>query len=278
MSIRKLDVRRSASLLAASTIAALVTHSQVPDASAVPSAAKSTVTSSRANKSRRFLGPVQEVGNGKARSFVVVNRAGQPTQLGLIFTRKALSGLPDTLPETEYTLPLPQQVAVPPFDHLTMSWNPHGHPPEDIYDEEHFDLHFYMISQQQRDLILPNVLNGEQPPASQFIPQNYFPIPGIVPRMGVHWLDATSPELNGGPFNSTFIYGFFQGDLIFLEPMVSLALLQTKPNVTLPISQPQAFARTGYYPTSYTISYQPRRREYTISLNNLIFHTGVTIE
>ena len=62
---------------------------------------------------RRFLGPVRNMGNGKIRSYVTLGIAGTPREVGIVFTQRALTGLPDTLPETEYTLPLPKLPRLP---------------------------------------------------------------------------------------------------------------------------------------------------------------------
>ncbi len=45
--------------------------------------------------------------------------------------------------------------------------------------------------------------------------------------MGNHLLDSRSPELKDSlPFGSTFIYGAYDGELIFWEPMITLELLR----------------------------------------------------
>ncbi|RYD93814.1 MAG: hypothetical protein EOP50_10530, partial [Sphingobacteriales bacterium] len=55
--------------------------------------------------------------------------------------------------------------------------------------------------------------------------------------MGKHWADTTAVEFHGKKFEKTFIYGSYNGKFIFLEPMIALDYLKTKPNITLPISQ-----------------------------------------
>jgi hypothetical protein len=54
-----------------------------------------------------------------------------------------------------------------------------------------------------------------------------------IPRMGTHWPDMRSPELQGmlgnpqgyRPFTTTFIYGSWDGDFIFAEPMITRAFI-----------------------------------------------------
>jgi hypothetical protein len=222
---------------------------------------------------RTFLkrGPAQQVGNGVARAYVLTDRIGNPLEVGIEFSQKALTGLPEEGFGTEYTLALPKQASLLPFDHVTMDWNPHGHPPLESYGEPHFDFHFYMMSQAERNQILPTDPLGDLQPAPEFLPSLYFNTHSVVPRMGVHWLDLTSPELNGGDFNTTFIYGYFKGEMNFLEPMVSLAFLQSKTNITLPIRQPEKFGKAGYYPSQYSVRYDRSHRRYYIALGGLMF-------
>jgi hypothetical protein len=60
----------------------------------------------------------------------------------------------------------------------------------------------------------------------------------------------------------------------FVEPMVTKAFLETKPNITIPLKQPAAFPKRGYYPTSYSMKYDATRQEYTVSLDGLTLRHG----
>ena len=113
-------------------------------------------------------------------------------------------------------------------------------------------------------------------PAPEYIPTNYAPggPPGVapadvaIPLMGVHWGDVTSPELpwiGGAPFTETFIYGTWNGKVIFAEPMITKAFLESKPSFsrTLPTAQ------KGYNPGSYRIYWNQRTQEYRVALTEL---------
>ena len=54
--------------------------------------------------------------------------------------------------------------------------------------------------------------------------------------MGLHWLDIGAPELNGGEFRYTLYYGSWNGRIIFDEPMITKAVLESREtvDVTLP--------------------------------------------
>lgn len=58
--------------------------------------------------------------------------------------------------------------------------------------------------------------------------------------MGSHWVYEKTPELHGQPFTHTFIYGTYDGKVIFIEPMVAKSFLEQKPSVKAPIPQPSS--------------------------------------
>ncbi len=227
------------------------------------------------SKSRIFLGEVKVLGNGMVWSWVKSDEKGTPTALGVTFTETALSGLPEKPPANglygwEYTLTIPKQVVTAPFTHIGIDWNPHGHIPPGIYDVPHFDFHFYLITSKERDKITArgtDLSKCYRKPASKFIPAGYILPQGTeYPRSGVHWIDPSSTEFNQQPFTLTFIYGSYNGQVTFIEPMMTRAFLETKPDIVEPIKLPVAYQKSGYYPAAYSVKYDPVRREYTIAL------------
>ncbi|MEO7905371.1 MAG: hypothetical protein ABIT06_00220 [Saprospiraceae bacterium] len=92
--------------------------------------------------------------------------------------------------------------------------------------------------------------------------------------MGVHWYDETSPEINGGEFTGTLIYGSYLGQITFIEPMISLAYLQPKPSMTFNIKQPAKYQRTGYWPTTYSVKFNAVSKEYEITIEGFIHRTA----
>ncbi|MBD2721494.1 hypothetical protein [Hymenobacter armeniacus] len=239
----------------------------------------STRSESAAKTEKTFYGPAVPLGQGVGRAWVTVNAAGTPTAMGVDISARSVAAQ-GTAP-TEHTFRLPQQVAVPPFDHIEIGWNPNGHEPNNIYTLPHFDLHFYMITEAFQATIpfLAPVVNGAPVfdlfPAPGYLPVAYQMGPGLVPNMGAHSVDVLAPEFNGGVFSKTFIYGSYQGHITFLEPMFTLDYLTSLNNQTsfnpIPIRPPQYVERAGYYPTSYTISYDDSPEQYRISLNNLVY-------
>lgn len=222
------------------------------------------------SKSGTFIGETKSLGNGMVRSWITLDN-GNVSAIGISFTDMALSGLP-VENSTEYTLLLPEQASVTPFNHIGLDWNPKGHEPIGIYDKPHFDFHFYMISQEERNNITAageDLAKLSKNISSEYIPEGYVPTPGGIPRMGAHWIDPSSPEFNNRSFTKTFIYGFYDGKMVFVEPMVTKAFLETLPNTTDLIKVPAKYPKKAYYPTRYKVSYNATVREYSISIEGM---------
>jgi uncharacterized protein len=228
-------------------------------------------------KGNIFTGEIRLVGNGAAWSWVECDAKMTPMRIGVTFTETALSGLPADPPLSqltwEYPLALPAQVDVPPYTHIVINWEPRGHVPPGIYDVPHLDFHFYLIDPAQRVKITCKDSDQSKcsaKPDAKFMPAEYILPPGTdMPRMGVHWIDPSSPEFNKQPFTKTFIYGSYDGSLSSVEPMTAKTYLDTRPNISETIKLPTAYQRHGYYPAAYIVKYDPVRKEYTVALDGL---------
>lgn len=235
-------------------------------------------------KEGTVLGQFTILGNGTVRTWAKLNKQGKPQAIGVTFSENALAGLPETgagppdMPSVMHELALPKEALITGFDHIGLDWNPKGHVPKGVYNVPHFDVHFYRVPVRELAQITAmgkDLARCERQPAKQYMPAGYILPPGTsVPGMGAHALDASSPELHGQPFTQTFMHGFYNGNLIFLEPMVAKSFLETKPNVVTPVKLPKAYARKGFYPTRYRISYDPVRKEYTVALEGLTWRPG----
>ncbi len=103
-------------------------------------------------------------------------------------------------------------------------------------------------------------------------PQDYIDVGAAVAGMGNHLVDALDPELADPKlgFSSTFIYGAYDGKLIFLEPMVSHAFLSSRPQECRPIRAPKTYAVAGYYPTRYCVRHDASDGTYRVTLEGLV--------
>lgn len=236
------------------------------------------VTAGGIAKAATYKGAPVHVGKGTARIVVQTDKSGKLSSVAVMMTPGALKGLPTKLnkktPEGswEYPLQMPKHGPKTGYTEVVIDWNPHGHPPPHIYTVPHFDFHFYGISPAAVKKIS---FTGPKDPATKvsnmaLIPPDYRVIPDTaVNEMGVHAVDLTAPEFHGKPFTATFIYGYNKGQLIFLEPMVTLAYLNTKPNLSLPVKTPAQYSRTGYYPTRYSVRYDEHSKTYLLALEGL---------
>jgi hypothetical protein len=221
--------------------------------------------SSMVDQPNTTLGETVTLCHGKAQSFVTKDAKGNPERIGFTFSEEALSNLPAKDTMTPIPAPADNGTLV---DHISVDWNTHGHEPVGIYDKPHFDIHFYWISEVEQNKIVVGP-EMEVLPSSDFIPTNYQAIPGGVPMMGKHWADVTGREFNGQPFDYTIIYGSYNGRFIFNEPMVTLAFFQSKKDFKADIKQPAKVQREGYYPKSYSVTYDAAKKMYTVSLDQL---------
>ena len=205
------------------------------------------------DKAGTFSGPEASIYQGKGKSWVKLDGNGSVQQLGVTIDDAAMNSLPTIGSGTEVTLALNLEAkTATPFDHIEVGWNPLGHEPSGIYDKPHFDFHFYTVPESEVKGATDNVkLNAN--PAADYLPQNYVPGPP-VPQMGKHFIDVTSPELNGQPFTQTFLFGTYDAKVTFYEPMITLAFLKATTTFERSIPQSAKFKKAGYYPTKMSIT------------------------
>ncbi len=221
-----------------------------------------------------FYGPTVEMGNGWIRTWANIKRSNNtPMAIGVEYGVGALDNLstdPTAFETNTFMLSLHQKVkAITPFDHVMVDWNPEGHEPAGIYTVPHFDIHFYKIPVAEQMMItsLPTA-----PPAAGYLPASYVINAGPVPNMGTHWLDPSSPELppTFSAFTYTMIYGSNNGDVIFIEPMITKEFLASGATVNKDYPQPSSYAPSNtYYPSTYNI-WEANGRHY-VSLSNFVW-------
>lgn len=250
-------------------------------------------------------------GNGTLTAYSQAHQ-GRPVAVGLVMTEDVLEGLPYDPPTAglwcydkdgdgeidpmhecaggyEDALHLGERFRTEvdsPFTYVLTNWNPMGHMPPGVYDKPHFDVHFYLNDNEERLAIRPGPCNvlvhcddypkGKNLPDERYLHPDFADLDAVEPAMGNHLVDTTAPEHHGEPFTHTFIYGIWDGEVTFYEPMVTHAWYQGLVDGTIedscfPIKQPQAFQRSGWYPTSYCIEFRENRHELTTSLQDFVY-------
>jgi hypothetical protein len=287
-------------------LAACTQPADTPTATdAAVSATINAASASRATEPgvHRQYGTPQKIGNGTVRTYVVLDQknSGAPLEVGVALSEGAMDGLPAPVPGTMnmhmFLLDMPAQNPTP-YKFVQFDWNPMGHEPAGVYDLPHFDFHFYTVSKDVRASILPSDPQYAQKaasfPAAEYrapfyidaaTPAGITPAQASVPQMGLHWLDVRSPELQGmagnpagfKPFTKTFIYGSWDGQFIFDEPMITRAYIMEKRTATdaavrdeiVPVPTAQRYSPAGYYPSAYRIAWDAQAKEYRVSLVQL---------
>jgi len=244
-----------------------------------------------------FRGRVEKIGAGTVQSFVTLDPSGAPLAIGVTMSPGALEQLPpvpntvsrcfdldgngrytghECMGDEERILDVPvDSSAGLPFRWISVNWNPAGHH-NTPYVQPHFDFHFNAVDRSRIEAIAPgrcgeladcgDFKRATRPVPARYLPNGYIDVGAVVPRMGNHLLDSQSPELKDSlPFTTTFIYGAYEGELIFWEPMITLDFLQKTHNVCMEIRQPKAFRQAGYYPTRYCVR-QDGQGQRTVSL------------
>jgi len=254
----------------------------------------------------RQYGAAQQVGNGTVRTYIVTDQknGGRPLEVGVALSEQALEGLPAPVESTDpmanmhmYTLELPARNPTQ-YKFVQFDWNPKGHEPDSVYTYAHFDFHFYTVPVEVRNSILPSdpqyAAKAANYPAPEYRPPFYLdaataanaPAAAVtIPMMGLHWLDVRSPELQKltgnpagyRPFTKTFIYGTWDGQFIFDEPMITRAYILEKKTATdpsvvdevVPMPTAQKYSPAGFYPSAYRITWDAQQKEYRIALTQL---------
>jgi len=201
-------------------------------------------------KYNTFKGEEIPMGTGYARSWITLSHTDVPLAIGIEMTEAAITSLVDH--SLAFMLPLHHKaIDATAFEHIVINWNLHGHPPTGIFTVPHFDFHFYTITNEERLAIpiypLAMAAFDNLPPVG-YMPASYSPDPGGVPQMGKHWGAGTVAP---GTFTKTMTLGSYNGEVNFIEPMITLDALLSGVAFSLPYAQPNLFAEHTYYPTKY---------------------------
>lgn len=196
--------------------------------------------------------------------FVKKDRNGNPESFGISFSEGALEGQPHK--GASYIIPMPSDQGIL-VNHVSFDYATGHHSP--IYDMEHLTAHFYYISEAEKNAIKDTGPEIDSIPPVEFHPKDYVPIPGGVAKMGKHWPDVTAEELNGEPFKRSLAYGSYNGNFIFVEPLINMAFLKSKPNAEWPIKEQSKVQQTGFYPATYALSFDEDTKLYNLTFGNL---------
>ena len=189
-----------------------------------------------------------------AKSFINLDRNGNPASISVEISNEVIaSNL--LLEDKEYEIPLPSDVDDIPFKGIGLNWT-EGDIESYVYNSPHFGIRFYTISEIQRDRITSDLFDASYTaPDDQYLPKDYLLLPDSAkPGMGSCWIDIEADEFNGEAFSQTLIYGFHDGKMTCIEPMITLDFLSRAKNLNSEIKQPEKYEQMAYYPTTYSIN------------------------
>ena len=228
-----------------------------------------------------IFGPSQPLGNGAAKTYVTLDAAERPTEVGVRLSATALDNLPqDAGPAQATMLAFPDRRPHP-VQPRHAELEPAGARPGRLFGRPHFDVHFDMVPMGAMQAISPSdrqfTAKAQHLPDPKYIPQGYVVPPGssaatqAVPGMGVHLVDGSDSTLVPGKYNfqQIIINGVWDGRYTFIEPMITRERLLTQPDVQGNLKQPQAYQMTAFYPTTYGIHVDPQTKDYLIALTGL---------
>lgn len=156
-------------------------------------------------------------------------------------------------------------------DHLTVFWEPHGHPPG-AYLTPHFDFHFYSISSATREAI--DCVDTTKPgalPAGYAMVDVDIPDLGLleglcVPTMGMHALLSTELE-SDGLFTGTMVIGYDKAAPLFFEPMITRELLMRRESFDLAMPEVPGLPAGVRYPARYQAVYDAATDSYAFTFS-----------
>ncbi len=162
------------------------------------------------------------------------------------------------------------------FTRLSVDWNAGGHPPA-AFMTPHFDFHYYLIPPADIAAIDCKVeRKPESLPAGYSLPDvplppEMVPMMGVpqlvglcVPKMGMHAVPTAEVERKDA-FAGTMVIGYYKGTPIFIEPMISKAMLMKKASFDLPL--PSVPGLKGPRPTKFHAEYDATLRAYRFALS-----------
>ena len=154
------------------------------------------------------------------------------------------------------------------IDHMAINWEAHGHPPA-TFLAPHFDFHFYNVTRDRVEAI--DCTDTSKPPT---LPAGYalpdLDIPGMgvlvglcVPRMGMHAM-AEGHVGATDTFGAAMMLGYYGGEPVFFEPMVSQARLLEASDFSVPIPRVENLPDGVRYPGAFRAEYDAAAEAYRL--------------
>ncbi len=228
-------------------------------------------------QARTIEGECGEVYGGQVCTWATLDSTDQVTEFGATVPLATIEGAPADMemawpPAAQASLALPEAArAATGVQHLAINWEAHGHPPGP-YLTPHFDFHFYSIPVADRiaidctDVTKPTMIPAGYALEDMDIPGLGLLVGTCVPEMGMHSLPAS--ELSSTEiFNGTMVVGYYRGEPIFVEPMVSRAKLLERASFELAVPAVEGLPAGVRYPGSFAATYDAESDAYRFTFS-----------
>jgi len=215
-------------------------------------------------------GPKGTLFGDEITSWAKLDADGRVIEAGITLPLAVMENAPadhhrDT-PSADVRIDFPAVVRETTFlDHAGFFWEAQGHFPDQRYGVPHWDFHFFSVSAADADAIdcrdLSQVAPEEIAPGwLPAVPPGAPAIDFCVPAMGFHSLPASefqaSGDIQADPFDMVMIGGYYGGDFVFVDPMVTQAVMLQRSSFGLPMPVPPGI-EGGAYPTTFEAIYDP---------------------
>ncbi len=214
-----------------------------------------------------------EFGNGFVNLWVEKDTDDSPYRLLALADDIILITPPEE--ETSVTLPWPDDIdPIAPYRHFRFYYLPNGHGPSGL-DVPQFKFRAYLIDEEEReDLKDADEQTRIETPDDQLLPEDFELLNrDDFPPVGSQWVNPNLNDLESN-FQYAYAWGFNDGELIYLETMLSLEVLTQRPDGVLEIAQPNAVHSEGYYPFLSYISFSDGSNQFFMGMQEFGFRAG----
>jgi hypothetical protein len=207
----------------------------------------------------------------------VVTEGATPVELGATIPLTLIEDVPTDVdmvwpPRELASIPMPAAAREAlGIDRLGINWEAHGHPPA-TFMTQHFDFHFYSITAAEvRGIDCGDESKPVDVPAPYTLPD--IDVPGMgtfvglcVPHMGMHAMPVSEVE-ETDRFEATMMLGYYSGQPVFFEPMISRDLLLRRSDFDLEMPTVPNLPAGVRYPTEFRADYMAGSDEYRLVFN-----------
>ncbi len=219
--------------------------------------------STTATNPTTYTGTPISIGTGTANTWVYTNASGNLSAVGVTISDAALASIGTK--DSMFELPMPAGVSCI-IKSIALDYATHDAAP---YNKPHIDPHFFLLDMSARMSMMGGGKDGKMP-TNMMMPSGYTTDSVLEPMMGVHWMDTTSSEFHGTPFQCAFDYGTSMGSMVFYEVMCDKSSLEGHKSITNTIRQPSMMGggmMMTSIPASYKVSYDATAKTTTIELD-----------